>query len=105
MNLTFSTQDVSADEEIQRLNKRVKNRKMEVLAKSNPETYWPGSKSSYSPGNLDHVVAADHLQFKAFGSAQIDIRGWPQETTPEERDAWTRKYSDHALLYFEVQKV
>jgi len=105
MNLTFSTQDVSADEEIQRLQKRVRSRKMQVLAKSHPETFWPGSKSSYSPGNLDHVVAADHLQFKAFGSAYIDIRGWPQETTPEKRDAWTRKYSDHALMYFEVQKV
>jgi len=105
MNLTFSTKDVSADEEVQRLQKRVKSRKMQVLAKSFPETFWPGSKSSYAPGNLDHVVAADHLQFKAFGSAHIDIRGWPQETTPEKRDAWTRKYSDHALMYFEVQKV
>ena len=105
MNLTFSTKDVSADEEVQRLQKRVKTRKMQVLDKSYPETYWPGSTSSYSPGNLDHVVAADHLRFKAFGSAHIDIRGWPQETTPEKRDAWTRKYSDHALLYFEVQKV
>jgi hypothetical protein len=45
------------------------------------------------------------LQFKVFGSAHIDIRGWPQETTPEKRDAWTRKYSDHALMYFEVKKV
>jgi hypothetical protein len=105
MNLTFSTKDVSADEEVQRLQKRVKSRKMQVLAKSFSETFWPGSKSSYAPGNLDHVVAADHLQFKAFGSAHIDIRGWPQETTPEKRDAWTRKYSDHALMYFEVQKV
>ncbi|MDH5700513.1 MAG: hypothetical protein OEZ41_11185 [Nitrospirota bacterium] len=105
MNLTFSTKDVSADEEVQRLQKRVKSRKMQVLDKSYSETYWPGSRSSYAPGNLDHVVAADHLQFKAFGSAHIDIRGWPQETTPEKRDAWTRKYSDHALLYFEVQKV
>ena len=105
MNLTFSAQDVSADEEIQRLQKRVRSRKMQLLAKSYPETFWPGSKSSYLPGNLDHVVAADHLQFKGFGSAHIDIRGWPQETTPEKRDAWTRKYSDHALMYFEVQKV
>lgn len=105
MNLTFSSQDVSAAQEIQRLEKRVKSRRMQVLPKSYPETFWPGSKSSYSPGNLDHVVAADHLQFKSFGSAHVDIRGWPQETTPEKRDAWTRKYSDHALLYFEVQKV
>lgn len=51
MNLTFSTKDVSADEEIQRLQKRVKPRKMQVLPKSYPETYWPGSKSSYSPGS------------------------------------------------------
>ena len=75
MNLTFSTKDASVDEEAQRLPKVVKTPKMQVLDKSYPETYWPGSKSSWSPGNLDHIVAADDLQFKAFGSAHTDIRG------------------------------
>lgn len=107
MNLTYSDKDVSGAEEIQRLKKRtaVSSVGMRVLDKNHPVTYWPGSGASHDPGDLDHVVAARHLKFKNFGGASIDVRGWPQEPTDEKRDAWTEKYSDHGLLYFEVQKV
>jgi len=105
MNLTYSDRDVTADEEIARLKKRVVVRKMKVLEKSQPHTWWPGSKSKLTPGNLDHVVAAEHLAFAPFGGKPIAVRGWPDEPTPEARDAWAKKYSDHAMLYFEVQKV
>lgn len=107
MNLTYSNKDVSGAEEILRLKKRtaVSSISMRVLDKNCPNTYWPGSNATYDPGDLDHVVAAKHLQFRSFGGAPIDVRGWPQEPTDEKRDAWAEKYSDHALLYFEVQKV
>ncbi|MEM7561582.1 MAG: endonuclease/exonuclease/phosphatase family protein [Pseudomonadota bacterium] len=107
MNLTYSDKDVPAAEEIYRLGKRLgkKSVKMNILDKSIEETYWPGSTSDYSIGNLDHVVAADHIKFKKYGNGFVDVRGWVEENTDAKRDAWTKKYSDHALLYFEVQKV
>lgn len=103
MNLTYLPNDVSAEQEISRLKSRVARRNMVVLDKAGP-TYWPGSGSSYSPGQLDHVVAAEHLRFKSFGGQPVDIRGWPEQSTNAQKDAWAKKYSDHALLYFEVQR-
>lgn len=50
-------------------------------------------------------AAAEHLAFKKFSGARVDVRGWVDEPTGAKKDAWTRKFSDHALLYFEVQKV
>ena len=58
----------------------------------------------FSEYDLDHVVAADHVQFKSFGGKPVDVRGWPEKTTDVQKDAWAKKYSDHAMLYFEVQK-
>jgi hypothetical protein len=105
MALTYSKKDVSAEEEIERLEKRVVKKQMTVLEKNRPHTWWPGSKSSLSRGNLDHVVAAKHLAFRSFGGKPVDVRGWPEEPTDAARDAWAKKYSDHAMLYVEVQKV
>ncbi|HXI03283.1 MAG TPA: endonuclease/exonuclease/phosphatase family protein [Candidatus Saccharimonadales bacterium] len=105
MNLTFSDKDISGDEEIERLRQRAAGRRMTVLAKSDERTYWPGSSSSLPASNLDHVVAARHLTFKSFAGSPIDVRGWPQEPTARAKDRWARTFSDHALLYFEVQRV
>jgi hypothetical protein len=67
---------------------------MRVLSKTAELSYdSPGGLRS----NLDHVVAADHLEFKAFDGQEVDVRaGWPQ--LPER--PWIEKFSDHALLYF-----
>ena len=35
----------------------------------------------------------------------VDVRGWVDEPSDAKKDAWAKKYSDHSLLYFEVQKV
>ncbi len=50
-------------------------------------------------------MAAEHLRFKDFTGTKVDVRGWPQEATDAAKDGWAEKYSDHALLYFEVAKV
>ena len=107
MNLTYSKEDVSAEEEIGRLGKRLGSKyvDMKILSKSIEETYWPGSKSKYSIGNLDHVIAADHLEFKQFNGASVSVRGWVEEDNSSKRDQWAKKYSDHSLLYFEVQAI
>lgn len=107
MNLTYSGKDISGAEEIERLEKRLGHRSvaMRIATKNADSTYWPGTNSSYDPGNLDHVVAADHLEFRKFNGSQVDVRGWVCESTDEAKDRWTEQFSDHALLYFEVQKV
>lgn len=107
MNLTFSNKDLSGAEEIDRLKKRLGGRsvQMRVLDKNASATYWPGTNSTYDPSDLDHAVAAQHLDFKPFSGTDVDVRGWVDEATDAKKDAWTQKYSDHALLYFEVQKV
>ena len=73
---------------------------MRVLSKNADLTYGsPGGLRS----NLDHVVASDHLEFAPFGGNEVDVRGWPQLPEAEQR-VWIEKFSDHALLYFEVQR-
>lgn len=105
MNLTYSQKDITAAEEIDRLKKRAAKQKMAVLEKTEQNTFWPGSGSAYLPGNLDHVVAANHLKFKLFQGKPVDVRGWPQLNNDAARDQWAQDFSDHAMLYFEVQRV
>ena len=106
MTLSYSKKDISSQEEIDRLKNRLAHStvSMQILDKSHHATYWPGSRSSYIPGNLDHVVAANHLSFKNFGGFHVDVRGWVDEPTDAKKDAWVSRFSDHALLFFEVQK-
>ncbi len=103
MNLTYSKKDVSAEEEIVRLGSKYVG--MKILSKSIEKTYWPGSKSKYSIGNLDHVIAANHLEFKQFNGASVSVRGWVEEDNFSKRDQWAKRFSDHSLLYFEVQEI
>ena len=42
---------------------------------------------------------------QSINGADVTVRGWPEKQTQQQKDAWINKYSDHALLYFEVQKV
>jgi endonuclease/exonuclease/phosphatase family metal-dependent hydrolase len=97
--------DIDASKELLKLELQAKARKMRMLTKDQPHTWSAGSGSSLPDSNLDHVVAADHLQFKSINAAEVTVRGWPEQQTQQQRDAWIKKYSDHALLYFEVQKV
>ena len=107
MNLSYSKKDISGTEEIDRMEKRLahKSINMRILNKSQSNTYWPGANSSYEPSNLDHVVAAEHMKFKKFGANEVRVSGWVDETSDAKKDDWVKTYSDHAMLYFEVQKV
>jgi exonuclease III len=105
MTLNFSDKDLTAEEEIARLKARCPTRRLTVLEKNELATFWPGSRSSLPPSNLDHVVASDHLKFRSFGGVPVSVRGWPQEPTDAKKDKWVAKFSDHAMLFFEVQKV
>jgi exonuclease III len=99
----YRAHDIPAADEIKELDRRARYRNMRRLTKSKDLTWWNGSKY-YTPSNLDHVIAADHLTCKSRGGAEVSVRGWPDEPTDAKKQAWIKKYSDHALLYFEVQK-
>ena len=96
--------EIIVDFELRKLDSGSKKVKMTRLRKNKPHTWWNGP-GALPPSNLDHVVAASHLKFKQFGGADVDVRGWPELETEEEQVEWIEKYSDHALLFFQVEKV
>lgn len=81
---------------------------MRRLAKTHESSWSNGSQSSIPPSNLDHVYAANGVKFKKFkapdgGTAEVDVRGWVDFDDAAGQDAWIESFSDHALLYLEVQ--
>jgi len=100
MTLTYSNRDISSNEEIERLTKRmgIGAVKMIFLSKTDDFTYWPGSTATIPKGNLDHVVAADHLQSKNFNGSELSVRRWVDEPSDEAKDKWAAKYSNRSML-------
>lgn len=75
---------------------------MRRLPKTHAETWWNG-KDNWAPSSLDHVFAADHLNFRSFaGGAEIEVSGWVEETTPAAKKDWIENFSDHAMLYGKI---
>jgi exonuclease III len=80
---------------------------MRRLVKTHDASWSNGSSSSVPPSNLDHVYASNNLSFKTWpradgGVAEAALRGWVEEATDAKKDAWIARFSDHALMYFEV---
>lgn len=93
---------VSAEQEIEHLAFEAAKNGMRLLSKTADRTW---GKASGARSNLDHVVASDQLQFKSLGGKDVGVRGWPELESEAEQGKWIKRYSDHALLSFEVQKV
>ncbi len=77
MNLTFSKKDVRAAEEIEHVKKRLAGSpvKMELLDKTAVNACRSWENASFDPGDLDHVIASQQLDFKKFVCALFDVRG------------------------------
>jgi endonuclease/exonuclease/phosphatase family metal-dependent hydrolase len=104
MEYTFVRErDILAASELLKLERGARRRQMQVLNKDETFTWWGGGK--LEPSNLDFVVARNHMQFRTFNGAEVSVRGWPKLASDEERLEWVRRFSDHALLLFEVQRV
>ena len=83
---------------------------MRRLVKTHDASWSNGSGSSIPDSSLDHVYASNHLKFTVFprpdgAKAEVDVRGWTNQTTATAKDKWIKDYSDHSLLYLEVQEV
>jgi endonuclease/exonuclease/phosphatase family metal-dependent hydrolase len=97
--------DLTPDQEIAFLEKRFKRVSLRRLKKTSELSWWNGS-DRYAPGSkLDHVFADQNLNFKKFGAegAEIKVIGWPEINDLNARKEWINKFSDHALLYGELQ--
>jgi hypothetical protein len=94
--------DLTEDEEIKYLENRMKSVNMRRLTKTHEASWWNG-KDTYEPGKLDHVFADGTLEFNKFNEKEIEVIGWPGESTKKKQRSWIAKYSDHALLYGEVK--
>jgi len=97
--------DIVPPLELKKIDRDTRKVKMRRLTKNHPATWWNGPGSRFAPADLDHVVASDHLNFKPFDGANIAVRGWPALRTEQDKAAWINDYSDHGLLYLELQKV
>jgi exonuclease III len=91
---------VSAENELAAVAYAAGKVDMRVLSKTADFT-WHGDGKMRS--NLDHVVAGDQIQFEQIDDKDVEVRGWPQRPDGEQ-EKWVEKFSDHALLYFEVSK-
>jgi hypothetical protein len=98
--LRIQRNEVLAETEIGGLDWRARDAGMRLLTKDHDLTYRSGGSLR---GNLDHVVASDHLQFSPMGGAEVAVRGWPEFKKAADQAKWVTSHSDHGLLYFEVQ--
>ena len=96
--------EILVDFELRKLNSGAGRARMRRLGKNKPHTWWNGP-GGFKPSDLDHVIASNHLTFKQFNGSDVDVRGWPSEQTEAEQKAWIDKYSDHALLFFQLEKI
>lgn len=92
--------DIDGEEELERLVKRFDRVDMKLCSKDEPYTWW--GAGSFPPSDLDHVFASNHLDIRADGPTKINVLGWPQKNTQNQKRKWIEDYSDHALLYGEL---
>ena len=103
LNVTYAKNDMSGAEELARYSRRFKGRKMRLLPKTAPATWWGGQDTTIPPSNLDHVFASQSLQFQKFAQdAEVAVRGWPELADEITQTDWINNHSDHGLLYSEV---
>jgi len=103
--------DIESTTELKRWDTKAKQYyDLKRLVKSHDFSWSNGAGASIPDSNLDHVYASKHLQFKQFDKtggekADVSVRGWVNATSNSEKNKWIKDYSDHSLLFLEVQKV
>ena len=105
MKLMGKKDFIPAGTELKNIDRDARYSKMRRLDKDAAATWWNGPGSKYPPSDLDHVIASKHLTFKKFGEAEVRVIGWPEEPNDQKKGEWIDRYSDHGMLYLEVQKV
>ncbi|MCX6151599.1 MAG: hypothetical protein NTX22_13815 [Ignavibacteriales bacterium] len=95
---------ILADIELKKIAKNAQSCNMVLLTKTSDFTWWNGPSSKLKPSNLDQVVASKQLKFTSFNGKNVDVRGWVNEKDNTAKADWIKKYSDHSLLYLQLEK-
>ena len=97
-------EDVSAEDEIEKLEARMKKKGMRMLQK-NYENTWRGVPPGYRAireSNLDHVLATTNISFESFGTeAEVCVSGW-NRLEGDEQERFIEDVSDHCALFCRV---
>ncbi len=94
--------DISADEELQQLEKAAESKGMRLLPKTSDKT-WSNDTSSKT-SDLDHVLATkDNVRFnKPQADVEVRVSGWNDEPKGKKRKAFIKNISDHSSLFCEI---
>ncbi|MEM7703471.1 MAG: endonuclease/exonuclease/phosphatase family protein [Pseudomonadota bacterium] len=91
--------DISGNREIEVLTRKMNARGMRKPLPSHPFTYNNGSQSDLPLSELDHLFAAEHLEFETSAEGhEVRVAGWNLKNTAAKQDKWIEKFSDHAPL-------
>lgn len=88
---------------------RSRGNPMRRLPKIHELSWSNGTGSTIPDSNLDHVFATRNLTFKSFArpdgaDAEVKVTGWVDfEDDPPKKDEWISEFSDHSLLYLELE--
>lgn len=101
--------DIAASAELQKCDRIAARASvgMRRLVATHDASWSNGSASRLPPSSLDHVYASNNVRFRTWpradgGVAEVALRGWVEERTDARKDAWIARYSDHAMMVFEV---
>jgi exonuclease III len=100
---------VSGQTEIDELARDAQAAGMLMLGKNQDRTWARVNQSGPDIGklrmhsNLDHVLATDNLAFVAqSGGKEVEVRGWVDATTNDERFDFVQGISDHCSIECEI---
>lgn len=104
LGLTYSAADITGDDENLRLVTMYDSSfdLMPIRSKNHRATFWNGPGSRHGPVDIDHVAAATSVTFESVDGADVEVIGWPELATDDEKRDWIEAFSDHALLRFTV---
>ena len=97
--------DISGEKEMKTVRTRFRRRGMDFLVKDHGATFNNGSDSQYPQSDLDHVIAAKHLDFLDVNDDgdKVHVGGWAELAVPRYQDEWIEEFSDHAPLTMTLQ--
>lgn len=99
LTLTDSSDDISAEDELRRYDKRLARVNMVRPTKSHPHTFSAGSGSRLPDSDLDHVYLDASLTILPDAGHDVQVGGWARVPAGPARDTWIRDYSDHAPIW------
>lgn len=96
--------DVSAEEEIEALERRAEANGMRMLQKDYENTWRgkPRGSDTIQESNLDHVLATPNVSFESFGTeAEVSVSGW-NRLEGNAQETFIEDVSDHCSLFCRV---